>query len=941
MNKEILHLQKIWLDKLQEQSKKPILIKALEGKVPNELKNSNASGLYCWSYYKDVFQMLQAPYFTRSILVNEIVLDPDTQIWDDLKQELDKIISTLKKLNIPYMLAHSGGKGCHVHIFFDMHIDIPNDLFAKAKEANFDIYKAFRQHIFEYVMQESNANIDLLKIDKPKINWQIFSMGSQVRDFGTLRNGGFCKTLIDNVPVNRPLAPLPLVFPEKIELWKIPLEHIPTIINKIKTGIVRQTKYNKQTLPNNHGIRKTEELPCIALIMNGLEAGRYYGAGAIALASKEIGLSWQDVEPNVELFLSRCKGLSSSDIILRIENSKHLYDSEKIFSCKWVKENLKCPKPSECIITIKRKEQKEKVDDENNHLRIADSIFTTNNFATLIETDEILHYKDGIYERYGENFIQTEAQRLNDDISTHEVNEIVNYVKRKTSLSIRELNKNKHLVALNNGYYNLKTYQLEPYDPSVIITIKNPITFDPKATCPNIDKFFDDVITPDDKPAIEEFFGYCLLRDYPIQKAFMLVGGGGNGKSTLITVLKHFLGEHNVCSVALQELEDNHFAAANLFGKLANMYADLPPQALESTGKIKMLTGGDHITVERKFGGFFEFVNYAKMIFSTNKLPMSYDDTDAFYRRWVIINFPNKFSETDGNGLMEKLTTEDELSGLFNKAVIGFRRLMDNRKFSSQKNVEEIRDQYIRLSDSVQAFVMDCLEISPEGWIEKKTLYKVYGAYCKKGNIPISSEKRFFSRIGFSIKVEDYKASYSNRKRVHAFKGIVFKIDINSIYDITKSNNIGHSDTSMSSMSSMSPICMAENTLYNTEYSNIVVGNNNRAELRHDGQPEQNIVTQFDKKDNIVTELLILQKGKEFQDIKHQNITSSNILEFSMWFCDQTGCNSPEEVKLVASRIFALTPTIKAKEPHLSYLCKNGQCKDCGGAGCECECHKS
>ncbi len=921
MNHQILSLQKTWLDKLQEHSKKPILVKALEGKIPNELRNSNASGLYCWSYYKDVFPMMQTPYFTRSILVNEVVLDPDTPIWDDLKREMDKITTTLTAQKIPFMLAYSGGKGCHLHLFFDMNVNIPKELFDKCRDTNFDLYKAFRQHVFEYIMKISNANVDLLKIDKPKINWQILNMGSQVRDFGTQRGNGFYKTLIDEVPINRPLAPLPLVFPTNIELWKIPEDQISSIINNIKTGIVRQTKYNKQTLPSNHGIRKTDELPCIAIIMNGLDAGRYYGAGAITLAGKEIGLPWVDIEHHVELFLSRCRGLSSSDIILRLENSKHLYDSDKVFSCKWVKENLKCPKPSECIITIKRKEQKEIVSDENDYLKIADMIFTNNNFISLMETKEMLLYKDGIYEKYGDNFIKSEAQKINDDISTHEVNEIVNYIDRKTYISIQELNKHKHIVAMNGCYYNLQTQTIEDYDPATLITIKIPIKYNPNAKCPNIDKFFTEIVAPDDIPAIEEFFGYCLLRDYPIQKAFMLVGEGGNGKSTLINVLKHFLGERNVCSVALQELEDNHFAAANLFGKLANLYADLPPQALDSTGKIKMLTGGDHITVERKFGGFFEYVNYAKMIFSTNKLPMSYDDTDAFYRRWVIINFPNKFNETNGKGLMEKLTTDEELSGLFNRAIIGFKRLIDNGKFSGQKSIEAIREQYVRLSDSVQAFVMDCLETSSGGWIEKKQLYKVYGAYCKNNNIPISSEKRFFSRIGFSIRVEDCKVQDSNRCRVHAFKGIIFKIDIESIY----------TPSIMSTMSNMSPICIAtQHHIDGREKSSMFGG----------GEIEKTVDISDDGGQNTLTRL-IAKKGRDFEENHCKCISFLNIVEFSMWFCEQTGHKSPDEVKGLASKIFKIAPetTQKPKEPHLSYLCKNGQCKDCGGSGCDCGCH--
>ena len=884
-NKEILNNQFKWLNMLQANSKKPILIKALEGKTPNELKNSNAAGLYQWSYFKDVFHMIQVPYFTRSILVNEMVLDPDTQTWDDLKKEMDKIIITGKKLSIPYLLAYSGGKGCHFHVFFDTNINIPEELLNKAKENNFDVYKAIRLHVFNYIIKESGANINLLKIDKPKINWQISTMGSQVRDFGTPRSGGFYKTLIDEVPANRPLSPLPLLFPDKVEYWKIPDDHISSIINQIKTGIVKQIKYNKQALPGNHGIRQADELPCIALIMNGLDAGRYYGAGAIALASKDIGLPWIDIEPKVELFLSRCKGLTSSDIILRVENSKHLYDSDKVFSCKWVKENLKCPKPSECIITLKRKEQKEKTDDEDNgHLKIADAIFATNNFLTLIETDEIMKYKEGIYEKYGDNFIKAEAQKINEEISTHTVNEIVNYVKRKSYTPVKEINTKKFLVALKNGCYNLDTHKLEPHNHTNLLTIKVPIVYNPELKCPAIDKFLSEIMSADDIPAVEEFFGYCLFRDYPIQKAFMLVGDGGNGKSTLITLLKHFLGETNVCSVALQELEENHFAAANLFGKLANMYADLPPQALDSTGKIKMLTGGDHITVERKFGGFFEYVNYAKMIFSTNKMPMSYDDTDAFYRRWVILTFPNKFNENSGKGLLEKITTESELSGFFNKALVGVKRLLDNGKFSSQKSIEEIREQYVRLSDSIQAFVMDCLDISPDEWIEKKTLYEIYGAYCKSKNIPISSDNRFFKRIRFNIKVEDQKITNEDKKRVYVFKGISFKIDTNSFYS-------NYTPSSMSSMSKMSTICIEESI-------DNIVGVKEVGKLEHKGET----LGHLNHEGQIQTKI------KEFENLKLTSINSSNLVEFCLWFCSQDKNYTPSEIKAVVEKICSITP---------------------------------
>ncbi len=231
-----------------------------------------------------------------------------------------------------------------------------------------------------------------------------------------------------------------------------------------------------------------------------------------------------------------------------------------------------------------------------------------------------------------------------------------------------------------------------------------------------------------------------------------------------------------MASVSLQEIEENKFAVANLFGKLANVYADIPRAALATTGRIKMLTGGDVLTAEKKFGGFFSFVNHAKMIFSANQIPMSYDESDAFFRRWVILNFPNTFDEQQGNGLLERLTTPEELSGLLNIAVKGLKRLLENRKFSNQKTTDEVREQYVRMSDSIQAFVWDCIEISPDKFIPKKELFIAYAGYCRTKNIPIFSEKTFFMRFSILTRVEEYQPKVDGRQ-VRAFKGIVFKIN--------------------------------------------------------------------------------------------------------------------------------------------------------------------
>jgi len=263
----------------------------------------------------------------------------------------------------------------------------------------------------------------------------------------------------------------------------------------------------------------------------------------------------------------------------------------------------------------------------------------------------------------------------------------------------------------------------------------------------------------------------------------MLVGSGANGKSTFIKLLKKFLGEKNCVAISLQQLTEDRFIKADLFGKLANLYADLSSNALKETGVFKILTGEDLVTADRKFKNPFTFYNYAKLIFSCNYAPRSPDDSDAYYRRWIVINFPNQFLPQLGNektNILDELITDEELSGLLNKAIIALKNLLTRGKFTGQKTIQEIREEYIRISDSVGAFVIDMIEIDSNEFIEKKKLYSIYCEYCIKNKYPAVAENTFHKRLQKHIKVEDYRINILG-KRSMCWKGIKInnKININ------------------------------------------------------------------------------------------------------------------------------------------------------------------
>jgi len=355
------------------------------------------------------------------------------------------------------------------------------------------------------------------------------------------------------------------------------------------------------------------------------------------------------------------------------------------------------------------------------------------------------------------------------------INDVLRLVKIKTYKDRERMRCPENLIVLRNGILDLKKMELKPFTPDIFVLNQLPVYFDPNADCPNIKKFISEVVSPADAMVLQELTGYCLWRRYPIHKAFMLLGEGRNGKTTFLNLLKALLGEENVSAIALQDLS-NRFAAADLYGKLANICDDISDKDLKNTSRFKELTGKSFIRAERKFRPPFHFVNSAKLIFSANKLPRSSDDTNAFFSRWIIIPFPNKFEEgvNADPDLLEKLTTPQELSGFLNWALKGLQRLRKNGKFSYSKTVNQVRAYMIKLSDSVLAFINERIVFDPKNEIPKQRLYSEYVAYCKNEQLVAVDYQTFCKRVLRTRRVSETRPMMQG-KRIQCFKGLRLK----------------------------------------------------------------------------------------------------------------------------------------------------------------------
>jgi P4 family phage/plasmid primase-like protien len=285
-----------------------------------------------------------------------------------------------------------------------------------------------------------------------------------------------------------------------------------------------------------------------------------------------------------------------------------------------------------------------------------------------------------------------------------------------------------------------------------------------------IDNWFACLVRQEDVVLLYEIPAYCLLYNENWQTMFMLFGEGSNGKSLYMRLLTRMLGEDNVSHIPLQDFQsENRFATIDLLGKLANIYADIPKEALHDTSLIKAISGEDKVPAERKFKDRFFFEPKAKFIFSANTLPMVNDDTFAFWRRWTLIEFPNKFPKNPE--FEQKILAKDNVDALLKKAIEHLPKLLERRSLTQTKNTEELARIWEMEANSARAFVKYCVARYPNGLIKSEELLKRYLDFCAKYNLstPADPQKvlgRYLKSKGLHVRVRD------RGKLVWAYKGI-------------------------------------------------------------------------------------------------------------------------------------------------------------------------
>jgi putative DNA primase/helicase len=303
--------------------------------------------------------------------------------------------------------------------------------------------------------------------------------------------------------------------------------------------------------------------------------------------------------------------------------------------------------------------------------------------------------------------------------------------------------------------------------PDDLALTRLPVEYDPDADPAEWAALVEEWAEDGRADALQEYVGYCLeVGDMPIHRALLLVGSGANGKGTFLSVVRALLGVENTTSIELQTLANERDAVADFYGAVANIDDDLSARSLGAgLGMFKKLVAGDRVRARRLYEDGFQFRPTGKHLYAANEVPQVDvpDEDEAFWRRWLLVEFPNHYPPIERDPqLGDRLTEPDALSGVLNWAIEGRARLLEEGVFTGEDHfAQQKRERWQSWGESVDKFISECVERDPDAdRLSTQDAHRRYAAWCREnGEDPVGQRE-------FTNKLKNEDVEYKNSIRI-------------------------------------------------------------------------------------------------------------------------------------------------------------------------------
>jgi len=249
----------------------------------------------------------------------------------------------------------------------------------------------------------------------------------------------------------------------------------------------------------------------------------------------------------------------------------------------------------------------------------------------------------------------------------------------------------------------------------------------------------------EEKEMLFQYLGSCFYKRQNPRGILIMTGDGKNGKSRIIEMFQYFIGNENYSPVPLKDLVEKQFAKSSLLNKHLNACGDIGGDFFKESAELKGLTGGDMIYAEFKGENGFSFENFARLLFSANKLPKFKDDTEAITSRMLFLEMSYKPTQADVDNLVSSYKEETEL--IIAYSIKNFILALKNEKFLEAKRSIEIKKEWTKSSNNVSEFAHECCEFDSKYTYPIKKTYEAYKEFCSQNGFETCNSRTFKERF--------------------------------------------------------------------------------------------------------------------------------------------------------------------------------------------------
>lgn len=343
-------------------------------------------------------------------------------------------------------------------------------------------------------------------------------------------------------------------------------------------------------------------------------------------------------------------------------------------------------------------------------------------------------------------------------------------------VGIEELDTNPLLLNVENGTLELSTGKLREHKREDFITKLAPVTFQPRARCPEWNGFLRRILDKNDDLIgyMRRLVGYCLTGLTQEHILPFLYGTGANGKSTLVERLLTLMGSDYAMKAPPDLLmakrgESHPTERADLFGKRLAACVETEDGRRIAESLVKELTGGDRVRARRMREDFWEFAPTHHVWLAGNHKPTIAGTDHGIWRRIKLIPFNVVIPEAEQDKtLPEKLKRES--AGILNWAIAGCLEWQQNG-LQEPENVQAATKGYSNEMDVIGEFIGDHCELG-DFTAPATELYKAFQVATGSGMTQQS--------FGADLRRREFVSSRMTcgpHKAKHCWKGLRLRTD--------------------------------------------------------------------------------------------------------------------------------------------------------------------